>query len=112
MTVMEESLISAVEVVTGAKDSAIALDLVANVIVWASLVTPFNACDAIAMDLSGKVALVQRGECNFVQKVWNAQRANATAVIVIDSHLREECVTECFHSIWLCDLLTLASFLS
>lgn len=65
-----------------------------NACVWeyGDLVTPFNACDAIAMDLSGKVALVQRGECNFVQKVWNAQRANATAVIVIDSHLREECV--------------------
>ncbi|TYZ64991.1 hypothetical protein PybrP1_005783 [[Pythium] brassicae (nom. inval.)] len=45
-------------------------------------VTPFHACESLShMDLTGKIALVVRGECNFVQKVWNAQRANATAVV-------------------------------
>lgn len=47
------------------------------------------------MDLTDKIALVVRGECNFVQKVWNAQRANATAVIVMDNELRLEYVAVC-----------------
>lgn len=55
--------------------------------------TPFHACESLShMDLTNKIALVVRGECNFVQKVWNAQRANATAVVVMDSELRLECV--------------------
>lgn len=54
------------------------------------LVTPFTACDPIEMDLRGKVALIQRGDCNFVQKVWNAQRAHAVAAVVMDNELREE----------------------
>uniref|UniRef100_K3WUB1 RING-type domain-containing protein n=1 Tax=Globisporangium ultimum (strain ATCC 200006 / CBS 805.95 / DAOM BR144) TaxID=431595 RepID=K3WUB1_GLOUD len=54
-------------------------------------VSPFHACESLThMDLTNKVALVVRGECNFVQKVWNAQRANATAVIVMDNELRVE----------------------
>lgn len=44
------------------------------------------------MDLRGKVAFIQRGDCNFAQKVWNVQRANAIAAVVMDSELREECV--------------------
>lgn len=55
--------------------------------------TPFHACESLShMDLTDKIALVMRGECNFVQKVWNAQRANASAVVVMDSELRLECV--------------------
>lgn len=58
--------------------------------------TPFHACESLShMDLTDKIALVMRGECNFVQKVWNAQRANASAVIVMDSELRLECVSIC-----------------
>ncbi|CEG36856.1 hypothetical protein L915_18630 [Plasmopara halstedii] len=53
-------------------------------------VSPFTACEPLHGDLTGKVALVLRGECNFVQKVWNAQRAHAAAVIVMDSELRHE----------------------
>ncbi|KAI9986552.1 hypothetical protein PInf_025502 [Phytophthora infestans] len=41
-------------------------------------------------DLTGKVALVLRGDCNFVQKVWHAQRAHAAAVVVMDDELRHE----------------------
>lgn len=54
-------------------------------------VTPFTACEPLkGQDLTGKVALVLRGDCNFVQKVWHAQRAHATAVVVMDNELRTE----------------------
>ncbi|RQM16121.1 hypothetical protein DD237_004334 [Peronospora effusa] len=54
-------------------------------------VSPFTACEPLRnQDLTGKVALVLRGDCNFVQKVWHAQRAHAVAVIVMDNELRHE----------------------
>ncbi|CAH0487837.1 unnamed protein product [Peronospora farinosa] len=54
-------------------------------------VSPFTACEPLRnQDLTGKVALVLRGDCNFVQKVWHAQRAHAVAVIVMDNELRNE----------------------
>jgi hypothetical protein len=56
-------------------------------------VSPFTACEPLrGQDLTGKVALVLRGDCNFVQKVWHAQRAHAAAVVVMDNELRHECV--------------------
>ena len=36
-------------------------------------------------DISGKIALIRRGNCNFVDKVKNAQNAGALAVIVYDT---------------------------
>ncbi|KAG7386765.1 hypothetical protein PHYPSEUDO_015273 [Phytophthora pseudosyringae] len=54
-------------------------------------VTPFTACEPLrGQDLTGKVALVLRGDCNFVQKVWHAQRAHAAAVVVMDDERRLE----------------------
>ncbi|ETM34486.1 hypothetical protein L914_18447 [Phytophthora nicotianae] len=54
-------------------------------------VVPFTACEPLrGQDLTGKVALVLRGDCNFVQKVWHAQRAHAAAVVVMDNELRHE----------------------
>ncbi|KAG2786786.1 hypothetical protein PC129_g7812 [Phytophthora cactorum] len=54
-------------------------------------VAPFTACEPLrGQDLTGKVALVLRGDCNFVQKVWHAQRAHAAAVVVMDNELRHE----------------------
>ncbi|KAG7402044.1 hypothetical protein PHYBOEH_007258 [Phytophthora boehmeriae] len=54
-------------------------------------VTPFTACEPLrGQNLTGKVALVLRGDCNFVQKVWHAQRAHAAAVVVMDNELRIE----------------------
>ncbi|KAF4036626.1 Ring finger domain [Phytophthora infestans] len=59
--------------------------------VWIVPVTPFTACEPLrGQDLTGKVALVLRGDCNFVQKVWHAQRAHAAAVVVMDDELRHE----------------------
>ncbi|TMW64838.1 hypothetical protein Poli38472_009005 [Pythium oligandrum] len=53
-------------------------------------VTPFHACEPISTDLSGRIALVQRGDCNFVKKVYNAQRAGAIGVVVMDNAARDE----------------------
>lgn len=53
--------------------------------------SPFTACEPLrGQDLAGKVALVLRGDCNFVQKVWHAQRAHAVAIVVMDNELRHE----------------------
>jgi hypothetical protein len=48
---------------------------------------PTNACEPLVngAEVSGKIALVDRGTCPFVTKVKNAQDAGAIAVIVADS---------------------------
>ncbi len=44
--------------------------------------TTNDACETISANLSGKIALAQRGSCNFTVKVKNAQNAGAVAVII------------------------------
>jgi hypothetical protein len=46
-----------------------------------------NACEAITngAQIAGKIALIDRGGCTFVQKVKNAQAVGAIAVVVADS---------------------------
>ncbi|KAF9961763.1 hypothetical protein BGZ72_002002 [Mortierella alpina] len=44
-----------------------------------------DACEAINKDLTGKIALIRRGECTFKIKVANAAKAKAAAVIIMDN---------------------------
>jgi hypothetical protein len=47
---------------------------------------PINACEALNPDLNpnvaGQIVLAERGSCDFIQKVRNAQQAGAIAVVV------------------------------
>ena len=47
--------------------------------------SPTDGCSAITNSVSGKIALIDRGNCNFTVKVKNAQNAGASAVIVADN---------------------------
>jgi hypothetical protein len=44
-----------------------------------------DACEPIVNDLTGKIALVDRGACTFVSKAQNAEAAGATAVIIANN---------------------------
>jgi hypothetical protein len=47
--------------------------------------TATDGCSTITNNLTGKIALIDRGVCNFTVKVKNAQDAGAIAVIVADN---------------------------
>ena len=56
-------------------------------IVWAYDITPDSlACDPITQDLTGKIALIRRGTCNFSLKAYRAQQAGAIAVIIANHY--------------------------
>jgi len=44
-----------------------------------------DGCSAITNDLTGKIALIDRGTCGFIVKVKNAQNAGAIAVLIGDN---------------------------
>jgi hypothetical protein len=44
-----------------------------------------DGCDSIANNVSGQVALVDRGSCSFVSKVSRLQSAGAVAVLIADN---------------------------
>ena len=46
---------------------------------------PTFACESLVTDLSGFIGVVDRGECPFVDKVLNAQAANASAVVICNN---------------------------
>lgn len=54
-------------------------------VVWAD---DSLACTQPA-NLSGKIALVRRGSCNFSVKVYNAQKAGAKAVIIVNHYAND-----------------------
>ncbi len=49
-----------------------------------ALAAPDDGCAALA-NLSGKIAVIDRGTCTFVVKVKNAQNAGAIAAIIVDN---------------------------
>jgi hypothetical protein len=46
---------------------------------------PFDACGPVGKSVAGKVVLVERGGCYFVDKVGFANKAGAVGVVVIDT---------------------------
>ncbi len=48
-------------------------------------INPTLCCYSITNDLTNKIALIDRGSCVFVDKVYNAQLAGARAVIIINN---------------------------
>jgi hypothetical protein len=47
--------------------------------------TASDACEAVTNDLTGKIALVDRGSCTFVLKAQNAEAAGAIGVIIANN---------------------------
>jgi hypothetical protein len=47
--------------------------------------SPTDGCSAIINSVSGKIALIDRGNCNFTVKTKNAQNAGAAGVIIVDN---------------------------
>jgi len=50
-----------------------------------SATTPTNGCTAISEDLTGKIAVIDRGACTFGQKIANAQAAGAVGVLIVNN---------------------------
>ena len=50
------------------------------------LVSPQNACSSITSNISGKIALIERGDCEFGVKVLNVQNAGAVGAIVYNKN--------------------------
>lgn len=46
---------------------------------------PTEACETIQNDLTGKIAVIRRGNCSFVDKVRRAQTAGALAAIIVNN---------------------------
>lgn len=52
---------------------------------------PYKACSPLINDynLKGKIALIERGDCMFVEKCRRAQNAGAIGVIIVGKHDHE-----------------------
>ncbi|SFN71342.1 Por secretion system C-terminal sorting domain-containing protein [Chryseobacterium oleae] len=62
------------------------LETIAPVTANLSLTTPVNGCNAINEDLTGKIALIERGgTCGFTDKVKNAQLKGAVGVVIYNA---------------------------
>ncbi len=55
-------------------------------IVWAYDATDSLCCAPVVGDLTGKLAMIRRGACNFSTKVWNAELAGAAGVIIVNHY--------------------------
>lgn len=59
---------------------------VSGELVWAYDDTDSLACNAVVTDLTGKMALIRRGTCDFSLKVYNAQQAGAIGAIIVNHY--------------------------
>jgi minor extracellular serine protease Vpr len=50
-----------------------------------TVTNPANGCSAISADLSGQIALIDRGVCTFTTKIRNAEAAGAAGVLVANN---------------------------
>lgn len=50
-----------------------------------ALAAPSDACNPLTNDVTGKIALVDRGTCEFTEKVRNAEQAGAIGVLVVNN---------------------------
>ena len=50
-----------------------------------TVTSPANGCSSITANLSGKIALIDRGVCTFTTKIRNAQAAGAIGVLVVNN---------------------------
>lgn len=55
-------------------------------IAWGFNATDSLGCEAITTDLTGKLALIRRGACDFSTKVLNAQNAGAIGAIIVNHY--------------------------
>lgn len=69
--------------ITGPSTTPVTADLV---LVDDSSATPTEGCNALTngADVNGKIAVIKRGSCTFVEKIQNAQNAGAVGVIVVN----------------------------
>ncbi len=62
------------------------VNVTGDVVLYEDATAPINdGCEVPVNNLSGKIALINRGLCGFVIKVKNAQNAGAIAVIIADN---------------------------
>lgn len=54
-------------------------------IAWAYSTVDSLICDTVVTDLTDKVALIRRGGCNFTYKIFEAQKAGAVGVIIVNT---------------------------
>ena len=78
----------------GANFGPPAFDVEADVVlVNDGIEAPFDGCQgplANAAEISGKIALVLRGNCDFTQKTYIAEQAGALAVLVVDNAISDK----------------------
>jgi hypothetical protein len=81
-------------VIGGANYGPTGFDVEADVVlVNDGIEAPFDGCEgplANADEISGKIALVLRGNCDFIQKTYYAEQAGALAVLVVDNVMSDK----------------------
>jgi hypothetical protein len=84
---LEDAVVSFGDVTAAAQQALFSLPLgdVPGQSVTGETVGVGLACAPIAADLTGKIAVIERGVCTFVQKVQNAMDAGAIGAIVYNS---------------------------